>query len=66
MAESDILKLGARPLRLAELRRVYEAPVSVGLAPEALGAVRDAHALTARLAAADAPAYGINLSLIHI
>jgi len=60
MAESDILKLGARPLRLAELRRVYEAPVSVGLAPEALGAVRDAHALTARLAAADAPAYGIN------
>ena len=60
MAESDILKLGARPLRLAELRRVYEGPVSVGLAPEALGAVRDAHALTARLAAADAPAYGIN------
>ena len=34
--------------------------MSVGLAPEALGAVRDAHALTARLAAADAPAYGIN------
>ena len=51
MAESDILKLGARPLRLAELRRVYEGPVTVGIAPEALGAVRAAHLLTARLAA---------------
>jgi histidine ammonia-lyase len=60
MAESDSLKLGARPLRLAELRRVYEGPVTVAIAPEALGAVRDAHAVTARLAAADAPAYGIN------
>jgi histidine ammonia-lyase len=60
MAESDILKLGARPLRLSELRRVYEGPISVGIAPEALGPVRDAHALTARIAAADAPAYGIN------
>jgi histidine ammonia-lyase len=60
MAESDILKLGARPLRLTELRRVYEGPVTVGIAPDALGAVRDAHALTARLAAGDAPAYGIN------
>jgi histidine ammonia-lyase len=60
MAESDILKLGARPLRLAELRRVYEGPVTVGIAPEALGAVRAAHLLTARLAAAEAPAYGIN------
>jgi histidine ammonia-lyase len=60
MAESDILKLGARPLRLAELRRVYEGPMTVGIAPEGLGAVREAHALTARLAAADAPAYGIN------
>ena len=60
MAESDVLKLGARPLRLSELRRVYEGPVTVGIAPEALSAVREAHALTARLAAADAPAYGIN------
>jgi histidine ammonia-lyase len=39
---------------------VYEGPVTVRIAPEALSAVRDAHALTARLAAADAPAYGIN------
>jgi len=60
MAESELLKLGARPLRLAELRRVYEGPVTVGIAPEALLVVREAHALTARLAAADAPAYGIN------
>jgi len=60
MAESDILKLGGPPLRLAELRRVYEGPVTVGIAPEALGAVRQAHLLTARLAAAEAPAYGIN------
>jgi histidine ammonia-lyase len=60
MAESDSLKLGARALRLAELRRVYEGPVTVGIAPEALGAVRAAHLLTARLAAAEAPAYGIN------
>jgi histidine ammonia-lyase len=60
MAESDTLKLGARPLRLTELRRVYEGPVGVGIAPEALGAVREAHALTARLAAGHEPAYGIN------
>ena len=56
MAESDILKLCARPLRLADLRRVYEGPVSVSIAPEALGAVREAHLVTARLAAADTPA----------
>jgi histidine ammonia-lyase len=60
MAESDSLKLGDRPLRLADLRRVYERPMSVQIEPASLGAVRDAHAATARLAAADAPAYGIN------
>jgi histidine ammonia-lyase len=60
MAESESLTLGARPLRLAELRRVYEAPISVTSAREALGAVRDAHDATVRLAAAEAPAYGIN------
>ena len=52
MAESDILKLGARPLRLSELRRVYDCPVTVAIAPEALEGVRAAHVLTARLAAA--------------
>src|SRR5437762_533350 len=60
MAEPDSLKLGSRPLHLADLRRVYEGPVSVQIDATALGAVRDAHAVTARLAAADTPAYGIN------
>ncbi len=60
MAESDTLKLGSRPLRLAELRRVCSGPVTVSIEPAALTAVRDAHATTARIAAADAPAYGIN------
>src|SRR5258706_2549894 len=60
MAEPDSLKLGSRPLRLADLRRVYQGPVSVQIDAAALGAVRDAHAVTTRLAAADAPAYGIN------
>ena len=60
MAESGSLKLGARPLRLAELRRVYQGPVTVAIEPQALAAVREAHDATLRLAAADAPAYGIN------
>ena len=60
MAESEPLKLGGRPLRLADLRRLYEGPVTVTIEPGALAAVRDAHAATARLAAAEAPAYGIN------
>jgi histidine ammonia-lyase len=60
MAEPDSLKLGSRPLRLAELRRVYAGPVTVSIEPSALAAVREAHAATLRLAAADAPAYGIN------
>jgi histidine ammonia-lyase len=60
MAESEPLKLGARPLHLADLRRVYEGPVRVSLEPTALAAVREAHAVTARLAADEAPAYGIN------
>src|SRR5436305_14518752 len=60
MAEPDSLKLGSRPLRLADLRRVYQGPASVQIDAAALGAVRDAHDVTMRLAAADAPAYGIN------
>jgi histidine ammonia-lyase len=60
MAESDTLKLGSRPLRLSELRRVYTGPVTVSIDPAALGAVREAHAVTMRFAAADTPAYGIN------
>ncbi len=60
MAEPDSLKLGSRPLRLAELRRVYAGPITVSIEPSALAAVREAHATTLRIAAADAPAYGIN------
>jgi histidine ammonia-lyase len=60
MAQPEPLKLGGRPLRLAELRRLYEGPLTVSIEPKALTAVRDAHAATARLAAAEAPAYGIN------
>ena len=60
MAEPDPLKLGSRPLRLADLRRLYRAPVTVGIDPAALTAVEQAHTVTAQLAAGDAPAYGIN------
>ncbi|TLY62880.1 MAG: histidine ammonia-lyase [Gammaproteobacteria bacterium] len=60
MAEPERLKLGSRPLRLGELRRVYAGPLSVAIDAAALGAVREAHAVTARLAAGDAPVYGIN------
>ena len=60
MAESESLTLGARPLRLAELRRVYEAPLSVSCDRQAVSAVREAYDATVRLATAEAPAYGIN------
>ena len=60
MAGLQPLKLGARPLRLADLRRVYGAPVEVASDAAALPALEQAHAVTARLAAAEAPAYGIN------
>jgi len=60
MAEPDSLKLGSRPLRLADLRRLYRGPLPTVIDPAALAAVEQAHALTAQLAAADAPAYGIN------
>jgi histidine ammonia-lyase len=60
MAEHDPLRLGARPLRLSELRRVYAHPLTVAIDPACLSAVRAAHTATARLAAAEAPAYGIN------
>jgi histidine ammonia-lyase len=60
MSAAEPLKLGSRPLRLSDLRRIYEGPLSVTLDPQALSAVRAAHTVTQRLAAADAPAYGIN------
>ncbi|MBV9346329.1 MAG: histidine ammonia-lyase [Gammaproteobacteria bacterium] len=60
MADRDILRLGARPLRLPELRRVYAGPVTVQIDPAALSAVEAAHEATQRIAAAEAPAYGVN------
>ncbi len=60
MAQSDVLKLGARPLRLPDLRRAYEGPLTVAIDAACLSGVREAHAVTMRLAAAEAPAYGIN------
>ena len=60
MTDSFELKLGSRPLTLAELRRVYARPVRVRIDDAALRAIRDSHAATSRLAAGDAPAYGIN------
>jgi histidine ammonia-lyase len=60
MAESDTLKLGTRALHLADLRRVYRGPVNVAIDAAALDGVAGAHALIGRLAAGDAPAYGIN------
>jgi len=60
MAEFPSLKLGARPLHLADLRRIYTAGARVTLDSGALAAVEQSHAATLRIAAADAPAYGIN------
>src|ERR1700722_20071082 len=60
MAEFPPLKLGARPLHLADLRRIYTAGARVTLDPGALAAVEQSHAATLRIAAADTPAYGIN------
>src|SRR5271170_3803004 len=60
MAEFEPLKLGTRPLHLADLRRIYTGALSVSIDPAALAAVELAHAVTLRIAADDAPAYGIN------
>ena len=46
MAQHEPLKLGARPLKLAELRRVYEHPLTVAIDPSALSAVTAAHTAT--------------------
>src|ERR1700730_9128761 len=54
------LELGSRPLSLTDLRRVYSEPTAVKIHERALRAVRDSHAATAKLAAGDAAAYGIN------
>ena len=54
------LILGGRPLKLAQLRAIYRAPISVEIAPQALEKARRSHEATARLAAGSQPAYGIN------
>lgn len=54
------LELGANPLTLSELRRLYREPLPIRIHERALRAVRDSHAATAKLAAGDAAAYGIN------
>jgi histidine ammonia-lyase len=54
------LRLGAGPLTLQQLRGVYTDPTQVEIAERALRAVSDSHTATVRLAADDAPAYGIN------
>ncbi len=60
MKHREALELGSRPLTLGELRRVYREPVAVSLSEAAMAKVRESHSATAKLAGADAPAYGIN------
>jgi len=60
MIRHTALELGSRPLTLSELRRIYREPTSVTIHDRALQAVRQSHATTSKLAADDAPAYGIN------
>jgi histidine ammonia-lyase len=54
------LELGASPLTLNELRRLYSEPLPVRIHERALQAVRASHAATSKLAAGEAAAYGIN------
>jgi histidine ammonia-lyase len=54
------LQLGATPLTLNQLRHVYREPTPVEISAGALRTAMDSHAATLRLAAGDAPAYGIN------
>src|SRR5581483_11354758 len=58
--DHGVLQIGAGPLTLGELRRVYARPVRVRIDETALRAIRDSHTATSKLAAGDAPAYGIN------
>ncbi|MDB6159638.1 MAG: hutH [Gammaproteobacteria bacterium] len=54
------LELGATPLTLNELRRLYSEPLPIRIHERALRAVRESHAATCKLAAGEAAAYGIN------
>src|SRR5690349_16197679 len=59
-SKTNVLMLGAKPLRLSQLRAIYRGPVSVQIAPEALERARRSHEATVRIAAGSQPAYGIN------
>jgi len=54
------IELGASPLTLNDLRRLYGEPLQVKIHERALRAVRESHAATCKLAAGEAAAYGIN------
>jgi len=60
MPEQVMCELGAAPLTLHQLRRVYRDPTPVRIHPRSLRAVKDSHAATLRLASSESPAYGIN------
>src|SRR5215468_4434629 len=57
---TNALELGGRPLTLQELRHVYREPTPVRIHDRAIQAVRESHEATSKLAAGEAPAYGIN------
>lgn len=54
------IELGDAPVTLAELRRVLDGPVAVGLSPARWAAVEASAAVVARLLAEGRTAYGIN------
>ena len=60
MTSNTALELGAHPLTLRELRRVFSEPTPVKIHDRAIRALRDSHTATSKLAAGDAAAYGIN------
>ena len=57
---TTVLELGASPLTLNQLRRLYSEPLPVRIHERAFRAVRESHATTCKLAAGEAAAYGIN------
>ena len=60
MTGNSPFELGAARLTLQQLRRVYSDPIPVRIHENALRAVTSSHATVIKLAADDAPAYGIN------
>ncbi len=60
MSGNHPINLGSGRLTLQQLRRVYADPAPVRIHEDALRAVTSSHAAVIKLAADDAPAYGIN------